>query len=248
MAKLAAVFTIWLACFALQPSFENTYCYAWEDIDFTSYHHYSDVDTLFHALEKKFPTLAKVGSIGKSGQGLELFYIQISDNVDTPEPGEPMFKYVGNIHGNEAVGRELIVYLAQYLLENYQSDSRVKQLIDTTNIFLMPSANPDGFESAKLGITAGILKNNDSCTGFLGRQNAQSVDLNRNFPDQFRSERFDPIQTETQLLMDWIKENKFVLSANLHGGSVVASYPFDDSASHRQDGDYSRSPDDDVFR
>lgn len=47
------------------------------------------------------------------------------------------------------------------------------------------------------------------------------VDLNRNFPDQFGQEE-NSIQAETQALMDWIKSEPFVLSANLHGGSVVA--------------------------
>ena len=72
------------------------------------------------------------------------------------------------------------------------------------------------------------------------------MDLNRNFPDQYRS--VNPRrQPETQALIKWIEENPFVLSANLHGGSVVASYPFDDSKKHAAIGFYSGTPDDSVF-
>lgn len=38
------------------------------------------------------------------------------------------------------------------------------------------------------------------------------------------------------------------MSGNLHGGTVVASYPFDDSAKHASTGVYSSSPDDALFR
>ena len=77
-----------------------------------------------------------------------------------------------------------------------------------------------------------------------GRTNYNGVDLNRNFPDQF-APRSDSIQPETLAIMRWIESAPWVLSANLHGGSVVASYPFD--GTQNQNSVYSISPDDDVF-
>lgn len=71
---------------------------------------------------------------------------------------------------------------------------------------------------------------------YRGRENANHVDLNRNFPDQFDT-RVNHIkdghilkagrERETVAMMDWIVTQPFVLSANFHGGAVVASYPYD---------------------
>ena len=208
-------------------------------LDKARYIHYDELGALLHRYEKDYPNIAKVHSVGESVQNRSLWALQISDNVDTVESGEPWFKYVGNMHGNEAVGRQILIYLLKYLLDNYSKDDRVTRLVDSTNIYIMPSMNPDGFETAQEG----------ECKGLKGRGNANNVDLNRNFPDQFPRdhENPDPIQPETQHIIDWIENNPFVLSGNLHGGSVVASYPYDDSQSHRRNNVHSFSPDEAEF-
>ena len=45
--------------------------------------------------------------------------------------------------------------------------------------------------------------------------------------------------------MNWSRSRNFVLSANLHGGDIVANYPFDGTANHLSV--YSKCPDDDIF-
>lgn len=47
--------------------------------------------------------------------------------------------------------------------------------------------------------------------------------------------------------MDWIAKIPFVLSANLHGGAVVANYPYDDGPDNTR-AFPNLSPDDTVFR
>lgn len=105
---------------------------------------------LFNKLESSYPELAKVYSIGKSVEGRLLLVIQITQGVKDVHPERPAFKYVANMHGDESVGRELLIYLAQYLLANYGKHDRVTKLVNSTDIHLMPSLNPDGFELSKV--------------------------------------------------------------------------------------------------
>ena len=60
--------------------------------------------------------------------------------------GKPNVKYVANMHGNEVIGRELMLHLILYLVQNYDTDYYVRWLLDNTRIHVMPSMNPDGFE------------------------------------------------------------------------------------------------------
>uniref|UniRef100_A0A4X2MAT3 Peptidase M14 domain-containing protein n=1 Tax=Vombatus ursinus TaxID=29139 RepID=A0A4X2MAT3_VOMUR len=82
---------------------------------------------------------------------------------------------------------------------------------------------------------------------FFSRFNKNEYDLNRNFPDAFENNS-EAIQPETQAVKNWLKSETFILSANLHGGALVASYPFDNGVPETgTKRGHSITPDNDVF-
>lgn len=160
--------------------------------------------------------------------------MQVTENPEKEVPLKPNVKLVANMHGNEAVGRELVLHLIAHLVNNANRSSNVKNLLRHTNIFVLPSMNPDGFENSTEG----------NCESG-GRRNAKGYDLNRNFPDRLvpNAHREQP---ETTALRRWMEDTQFALSANLHGGAVVVNYPFDNSRNHSDD-HIAVTPDHDVF-
>ncbi|KAK7871867.1 hypothetical protein R5R35_006452 [Gryllus longicercus] len=150
--------------------------------------------------------------------------------------GVPNVKLLGNIHGNEPLGKEMILLLAEYLLSHYTSNRRVQWLLNNTRIHLLPSANPDGFEKASV-----------SCGELSGyRNNIRDVDLNSNFPDIFESNDI-PRQEETKAIMKWLHDIPFVLSGSIHTSALVVTYPYDSKPYNITEGP-SLTPDDDTFK
>ena len=172
-----------------------------EDDLFTSYRHYEETLDLFQKLSQTYPKIAKYGSIGKSVQNREIFYLEMTMDIGGYHHNRPKVKLVGNMHGDETIGREIIIYLTQYLLYN-QDDPRCRTILENARLYLMPSLNPDGFENSVEG-QCETPRNGE------GRENANHVDLNRNFPDQFlNTDKNKVYAAETSAMMNWITNNK----------------------------------------
>ncbi|KPU75495.1 uncharacterized protein Dana_GF22654, isoform B [Drosophila ananassae] len=192
-----------------------------QHLDFV-YHDHEELTRFLRATSARYPNLTALYSIGKSIQGRDLWVMVVSSSPYEHMVGKPDVKYVGNIHGNEPVGREMLLHLIQYFVTSYNSDQYVKWLLDNTRIHILPTMNPDGYAVSKEG----------TCDGGQGRYNARGFDLNRNFPDYFKQNNKRG-QPETDAVKDWISKIQFVLSGSLHGGALVASYPYDNTPNSR---------------
>ena len=127
----------------------------------------------------------------------------------------PMVRVMGNIHGDGSVSREMVIALAKYLAYNYGRDDRVTRLLDTTEVHLVPSLNPDGFERVTRG-------------------NSRGVDLDSNFPTWKevglkRSDLYYKREEEVAAVMKWTMDNPFVVSLNLKDGDLGVVYPWADN-------------------
>ncbi|GLG98031.1 Carboxypeptidase D [Gryllus bimaculatus] len=224
------------------------------------HHDNRELAEVLRDVHRRCPNVTRVYALSEASVlGEPLYVIEFAARPGAHQLYVPEFKYVGNMHGNEVLGRELLLGLANYLCDRLRAGDRdIERLVHLTRIHLLPSMNPDGWQAAT---DAG---GRDYLTG---RYNNRSVDLNRNFPDLdrivFSNEEAqlgpndhlldqvdrlnEPIQPETRAVIRLIMQVPFVLSANLHGGDLVANYPYDYSRSGAPQ-EYSRSPDDLTFR
>ncbi|XP_056156240.1 carboxypeptidase Z-like isoform X2 [Lampris incognitus] len=239
-----------------------------------SYHSNTQMTNILKKTEARCSDIAATYSIGRSSEGKDLMVIEFSSNPGQHELLEPEVKYIGNIHGNEVLGRQLLIYLVQYLCSEYLlGNERIQTLINTTRIHILPSMNPDGYEVASAGLQDSNYADDEESSRYnswenVGRNNAQNIDLNRNFPDltsvvysrrrqkRYRTDHvpipdsywFGKVAPETYAVMKWIRSLPFVLSANFHGGDLVVSYPYDLSKHPLGHNLLSPAPDEQVFK
>merc|ERR1711884_622842 len=219
------------------------------------HHNNTELAAILQQVHNKCPDISRLYTLSEpSVRGVPLYVLEFSDKPGHHELTEPEMKYVANMHGNEVLGRELLLHLADHICSAYLAgDKEMTALVHSTRIHLLPSMNPDGWQKAA---------NIEGRDYLVGRNNGNDVDLNRDFPDLnqavyegveennhlLRGEDFDHrIQPETESVIKMIMDTPFVLSANMHGGDLVANYPYDESKTNNPT-EYTASPDDMTFR
>ncbi|MBA4322489.1 MAG: hypothetical protein C0408_06695, partial [Odoribacter sp.] len=181
-------------------------------MEWQSYPTYLQYDSIVRTFAKTYPSLCHLDSIGTSINGRKIFALKISDNTGINED-EPEVFYSSTMHGDELAGYVLMLRLADYLLKNYNLDTRVKNMVDNLEIWINPLANPDGTYTSGNTITSPT------------RSNANGYDLNRNFPEPPYT-AYVP-EKENLGMITFLRKHKFVLSANFHSGAEVVNYPWD---------------------
>lgn len=178
-----------------------------------SYPTWKHYDTIMHKIAEHWPGVCLLDTIGYSVKGRAVLALRISGN-QSPGVKKPAVMLSSTIHGDEPAGFVLLMRLAEYLASGSNAGGLVSDLVSRLEIWINPLANPDG-----------MYRDNDTMINPV-RANSNGYDLNRNFPDP-EIVSPPPLQKETQDMIAFLEEKKFVLSVNLHGGAEVVNYPWD---------------------
>ena len=137
-----------------------------------------EIEQKLDTMHLLFPTLVTPKySIGTSIEGRDIWAIKISDNPMMDEPEEAVY-YDALHHSREPLSMAVTMNFAFWLLENYETNEKVKYIIDHREIYIVPCVNPDGYEWNRItdpnggGLWRKNRRDVGSCTG---------VDLNRNY-------------------------------------------------------------------
>jgi carboxypeptidase T len=204
-----------------------------------NYMTYSEVVAAMDTVHAHYPNITTDKfSIGQSWEGRDLWVMKVSDNPNIDEE-EPELFFHGNIHAREVITYTMLIYTLEHLTDAYGVDTMITRLIDTHELFIAPTVNPDGLVYNE--ITApnggGMWRKNrrDNGGGIYG------VDCNRNYdwrwgydnygssPDPSSSTYRGPApfsEPETQALRDFCISRQFCIITDNHSYGNYHLYPW----------------------
>ncbi|MCL5773361.1 MAG: M14 family metallopeptidase [Firmicutes bacterium] len=173
-----------------------------------AYHTYEELTTELKGLEAKYPDKAKLISLGKTGEGNDIWALKISKDVNSDTSSRPGVVYTGAHHAREWISMEEPLYIANHLLNDYATDPKAKNRVDNAEIWVVPLVNPDGYNYTRTddsmwrknrrpitdtgcpGNDEGNISEGQTCPiNKTGKDTPIGVDLNRNYydgnPDHF---------------------------------------------------------------
>ncbi len=147
----------------------------------SAYHNYAEQNAVVDSAIASYPGLIRRQSIGSSYEGRQLTAVKISDNVATDE-NEPEVLFTCQQHAREHLTPEMCLYIITELTSKHATDAQIRGLVDSREIWIVVSVNPDGSEyDIATGSYRSWRKNRQPNSGssYVG------TDLNRNWSYQW---------------------------------------------------------------
>ena len=146
------------------------------NLRFDRYYDYDAMTNALRQLERTYSKFLTMQSIGKSGEGRDIWLVTVNNPDTGPHTSKAAFWADANIHGNEIQGTEVNLYLLWFLMENYDALPKVKELVDARTFYIVPTMNPDGRENF-------LKTGGPSRSGMLGWDNDQDGRIDEDNPD-----------------------------------------------------------------
>jgi len=143
----------------------------------SGFHNYSETVSQITNVANAYPSIVQRVSLGTSYEGRPVYALKVSDNVGTDE-AEPEVLFTANQHAREHLTVEMALYLLGELTSGYAGDARIRSIVDSREIWIVPMVNPDGVEyDIATGSYRSWRKNRQPNSGssYIG------TDLNRNW-------------------------------------------------------------------
>ncbi len=176
--------------------------------------------------------------------GQPIYYVRISDNPDSDETNEPESLYSGMTHSREVSSMMNLIYYMWYILENYDSDPGIKNLVDNHEMYFIPVANPDGLMwNEQVAPSGGGMQRKNLGPYNTGNNTVRGADLNRNYDyfwgpnaiyggssssvtsDTYRgTSAFS--EPETQIVRDFSATRNFKTAMNHHATSNLIPHAY----------------------
>lgn len=152
------------------------------EIPWNRYYDHSELMEIGEKLASAHPDLIKMGSIGKSVQGRDIFLLTVSNFKEGDPDKKPAMYIDGNIHSNEVQGSEVALYTVWYLAENYGAIDWITELLDRKTFYVIPTINPDARDffihevNSPHSPRSGMLPRDDDGDGLLDEDPPDDLD------------------------------------------------------------------------
>ncbi|MFI9641108.1 M14 family zinc carboxypeptidase [Micromonospora sp. NPDC051925] len=132
------------------------------------------------------PELAELVTVGTSLRGVPIQAVKVTRGAQqVPDGQRPAVLYLGGQHAREWITPEMTRRLMHHVIDGYGRDPALTTLLNTTELWFLPVANPDGYDYTFTPGNRLWRKNLRDNNGDGKITEVDGVDLNRNFADKW---------------------------------------------------------------